>query len=81
MNNQQNKKYDTSMNYFYTTAYWGPLVSNSGSVDDTTNPYLKNTRAPYVSENEVEFVHMFQYTFVHISLLKMNIFKWNIQKY
>ena len=36
-NNQQNKKEDTSMNYFPKTAYWRPLLPNSESVDKTTN--------------------------------------------
>ena len=67
------------MNYFSTTSFWGPLVPNSEIVYDTTNPNSKNIRAPYVSENEVEFVlffliHMFQYTFVHISLKKYEDF-------
>ena len=49
---QQNKKDDTSMNYYHKIAYWRPLVPNVESVDKETNPYFKNTRAPYVAENE-----------------------------
>ena len=60
------------MKYFATTSYWGPLVPNSESVYETTNPYFKNARAPSVPENEVDFVlffliNMLQYTFVCIS--------------
>ena len=40
------------MNYFATTSYWGTLVTNAESVDETTNPYSKNIRAPYVTENK-----------------------------
>ena len=36
--NQQNKKEDTSMNYFPKTAYWRPLGPNAESVDKTINP-------------------------------------------
>ena len=43
---QQNKKDDTSMNYFPKTAYWRPLVTNAKSVHKTTYPYFKNPRAP-----------------------------------
>ena len=49
------KKDDTSMNYFYKTAYWRSLLPNVESVDNTTNPYSKNTRAPSGVENEADF--------------------------
>ena len=47
------------MNYFTTTSYWIPLVTNDESVDGTTNTYFKNTRVVSVAENKVEFVLFF----------------------
>ena len=44
------------MTYFPKTSYRRPLVHNAESVDETTNPYFKNTRTPSVAENEAEFV-------------------------
>ena len=44
------------MNYYPKIAYWRPLVTNDESVDETTNPYFKNPRAPFVAEIEAEFV-------------------------
>ena len=43
------------MNYYPKTEYWRPLVPNAKSMENTTNPYFKNPRAPYVAENEAEF--------------------------
>ena len=45
-NNQQNKKEDTSMNYFPKTAYWRILLLNAESAEKTTNPYFKIYCAP-----------------------------------
>ena len=43
------------MNYSPKTKYWRPLVPNAESVDNATNPYFKNIRAPSVAENEADF--------------------------
>ena len=50
--NQQNKKKDISMNYYSKTDYWRPLVTNSESVDNTTNPYFRNPCAQYIAEDK-----------------------------
>ena len=50
--NQQNKKEDTSINYFPKIEYWRPLVPNAESAEKTTNPYFKNPHAPSVAENK-----------------------------
>ena len=39
------------MTSFPKAGYWGTLVPNSGSVDKTNNPSVKNTRVPPVTEN------------------------------
>ena len=46
------KKEDISMTSFPKTEYWGPLVPNVESLDETTNPYYKNNSAPYIAKYE-----------------------------
>ena len=48
-NNEQNKKDDTSVNYFPKATYWRPLVSSAESVVKTTNQSFKNPRDPYIA--------------------------------
>ena len=55
------------MTSFPKTTYWRPLVTNSESVDKTTNPSFKNPHAPSVAENEAEFV-LAKYFFEYISV-------------
>ena len=43
------------MAYFPKIEYWRTLVPNSGSVDETNNPYFKNTHASTVLGYETEF--------------------------
>ena len=47
------------MTSFPKTEYWRHLVPNAESVDNTTNPYFKNTRTTSVAENEADFFLVF----------------------
>ena len=44
------------MTSFPKTEYWGPLVPNVESLDETTNPSSKNYCAPSIAKYTAEFV-------------------------
>ena len=65
------------MNYFPKTAYWRPLVPNSESVDNKTNPCFKSYHDPYVVDDEAESVvvkHFLKYT--SVSLISQQLIKY-----
>ena len=63
------------MNYSPQTAYCRPLVTNSESLDKTTNTDFKKICNPSVAKNESGFVmvqriNMLQYPCVHSNIQK-----------
>ena len=71
-NHQQNKKEDTSINYFSQTDYWGPLVPNDESVDKINNTYFNNNRASSIVVNEAEFVLVFKTNMIQYPYVQSN---------
>ena len=75
------------MNYYPKIEYWRPLVPNSESVDNTSNPTFKSPWAQYVAENEADFVlvfkiNMLQYPCVHKKFQKYEeVCELNIKTY